>query len=86
MSNYTHFMTLYGFISDYLGNTQRIAVFDFRDVDTPLYEGTVREFIRDSDVIGDYTVTGFVKAMNTMPDYPGVLVIDIMPNERYENG
>ena len=86
MSNYTHFMTLYGFISDYLDNTQQIAVFDFRDVDTLLYEGTVREFIRDSETIGDYITVGFVKAMNTMPDYPGVLVIDIMPNASYENG
>ena len=85
MSKYTHYMTLYGFISDYLDNTQQIAVFDFRDVDTPIYEGTVREFIRDSETLGKYIQAGFVHAMNTMPDYPGVLVIDIIPNKSYEN-
>lgn len=75
MSNYTYEMTLLGFVKDYLDNTQQIAVYNYRDVNTVLYEGKARNLEHSCD---ESILSSRIKAVNAFSDYAGILIIDVV--------
>lgn len=75
MSNYTHEMTLFGFVSDYLDNAQQIAVFDYQNINTVLYEGKARNLERSCD---ESVLSSRVKAVSAFTNDAGVIIIDVV--------
>ena len=75
MSNYTYEMTLLGFVKDYLNSTQQIAVYNYHDVNTVLYEGKARNLEHSCD---ESILSSRIKAVSTFSYFAGILIIDVV--------